>query len=358
MAQSLAKVGALVPDHEFSPLVGHEGLTRLSELRGHPVIIAGIKQHMHKGLDAAWVAKELGRKYAKDGLVIILEDQRAWTKPEHPVRIQAFWMKFFEAKAWFTSHLEATSKDVPVFRARSKRNESSLILICVDGKLVLEGTAEKPSAADKKSDYRVAFKRAVATELRRKKKGWGETAQVRKFRAAAYGKENLAAAWKALDAARSSMDRADWASLREELDHILACRKKALRFLFDQGRLREAKKILGLLKKSVRGVMSFESELAGMVKELESEEVRAGLKLDPKLSTILKRVTERKYAKFGFEGIARVRAFAKKHEGSSVGARAARMDPLLKHLVAFTKGIIITKMEDQIQKASDKLRKK
>jgi len=349
-SQGSATVGALVPDHEFVPLVGHDGLTRLSELRGHPVIIAGVSQNLKVGMNAGWVAKDLGHKYAKDGLVIILEDQRAWTMLDHPSRIQAMWMKFFSAKAWFTTHLDSRNADVPILRKQSKRNESSLILIGVDGKLVLEGTAEKASEAEKKSDYRVAFQRAVAAELKRKKKGWGPTPKVRKVRAAAYGKGNLGAAWKALQSAEGSMDPADATALRKELAQAFAHRMKSLRYLIDKGRVQEAQRIVAQLRKSVRGVELFEEPLAGIVDEMGSKEMQAELKLDRKLQKILKRVSQRQYAKFGFEGIAQVRAFAKQHEESSVGAGAARMDSLLMHLVAYTKGVQMKHMEEKLAK--------
>ena len=71
-------------------------------------------------------------------------------------------MRILGSPAWFTSRMSEDAPDLPIKRVNSQRGVKSLILIGVDGRLVLEGMAEEAAKAEKKSDFRVAFKRAVA----------------------------------------------------------------------------------------------------------------------------------------------------------------------------------------------------
>ncbi len=68
VAQTSAGIGDPVPDFEFQDLIGHDGRTRLSELLGKPVLIAGWRTHMVDGIHAARVAVEVWQKHGDDAL--------------------------------------------------------------------------------------------------------------------------------------------------------------------------------------------------------------------------------------------------------------------------------------------------
>ena len=342
-----------LPDHEFQPIDGSDGRTKLSELYGHPVIVAGFKQNLVTGMHAAWVAKNLLADHADDGLIVVLEDQKAWTTDRLRASIRAFWMKFFASHPWITSNVGGNA-DLPIERKASKRDDMSLVLIGVDGRLVLEGTAENPADKQKPTDYRPAFERAVRDELRRRKVGWGANATERKVRATAFGKQNLADAWRVLEGAIATNPDEAFDELAAELDRAFAVRKKVVRHHFKQGEFGEAKGALSRLSKCVRGIAKYEAELVPLKELARSPETKAALRLEKKLARLLKLVHERRYAKFGPKGIAEVRAFAAASPNSPVAQRATRMDALLVHLVAFTKGLRPNVIEEKVAKAARK----
>lgn len=356
-----AKVGERLSAHTFAPLTGHDGRTRLADLYGQPVVIAGFKQHLNDGLNAAWVAKDLLESYAKDGLIVILEDQRAWKNTTLGVRVRAFWMKFFEGAPWMTSNLGDDHPDLPMVREHSQRDVTSLVLVGVDGRLIMEGSAESPSRSEKKTDYRAKFKRAVAEEINRRKKGWGDSPIARKVRAAAFGKGRLGQAWKILQRAQEKQtpdEASELAELAAELSAAFEVRKRQVAFQFDRGHPKAGVASLAALGKSVRGIPQYEEQLRDLQGQPASKVVRVGLKLEQDLNRRLKLVTGRQYAKFGLEGILSVEAFAAKHGQHPVGQRAARMNSLLKHLVAFTKGAVtITTIDAQLEELRSKRRR-
>ena len=72
----LAKLGEPVPEHVFTTINAHDGRAAISQLHGHPVIVAGWRQYIPEpsGLHAAWFANTLMREFAEDGLIVVLED--------------------------------------------------------------------------------------------------------------------------------------------------------------------------------------------------------------------------------------------------------------------------------------------
>ena len=355
IAQERAAVGDVLPDYEFKQLVQHDGRTRLSELRGQPVIVAGFKQHLVEGLDAAWVAKDLLHKHESDGLLVVLEDQMAWKKSDSWARVLGFWMRFFGHPVWITSNFGDGHEDLPIQRKRSQRDVRSLVLIGVDGRLVLEGVAEPAKNAEKSSDFRVAFRRAVHAELEKRKKGWGPTKTARRVRALAYGKGELAKANAAI--AKAGGDEAELskelrATLVNELDAAFAARAKRVDFLLAEGRYVTAKAVLKKLRSNVRGVERWEKRLEGERAALASKAGKLGQRLDRKLIKVLKPIYDRKFGRFAPKDILAVREFAKKHAATRVGVRAKRLDDLLVHIVSATKGMRITKLRDELARKS------
>jgi hypothetical protein len=235
-----AAVGETVPDFEFPDLVGHDGRTRLSELRGQPVLIAGFRQHLADGLHAAWVANELFREHADDGLVVVVIDTVAWSDGTWAAK-QSFWLRCLGSRLWLASG-SPESPDLPIARTNSKRDEFSLVLIGVDGKLVCEGSAELASAATTPNDHRTAIKSAVAAELKRLKTGWGGSDSVRRARASAFGKGDFAGALRILRAAGADAEDADaeLAEVQDEIDRAFRIGLERIRRLVGLGRFVDA----------------------------------------------------------------------------------------------------------------------
>lgn len=185
--QSLARVGEPVPDHEFSRIAGHDGRTRLSQLRGHPVLIVGWRQWIPEpsGLHGAWFAHALLDRYADDGLIVILEDRNRWTRTRW-WGARSFWIRSFGSPVWFAAGEPERVPDLPIVRESSKRDDRSLVLLGVDGTLLLEGTVEPASRKERSGDVRRRVRGLVKREIERRKKGWGEDRNLMKARALAY----------------------------------------------------------------------------------------------------------------------------------------------------------------------------
>lgn len=336
--------------HRFDPLVDHDGRTRIGQLFGHPVVIAGVTQNLKDGVHAAWVAKDLQEEYGDQGLIVIVEDQKPWTRPDRRARIRAFWRKFFPAQVWMSSNLGGEHPDLPITRKRSQRDDKSLVLIGVDGRLVMEGAAEDPAQATRPGDYRVAFVKAVRAELDKRRRGWGEDPLQQKMRAEAFGKGRLHKAHKILAGVQKGSTAAfDPGAAERELQNAFAARLAMIEHHIATARYLAAKMLSKQLARDVKGVVAWEAALAEVVEALDAPEAKAGMKLERRLQRLLKDYDKRRYAKFGIDGIAAVRAFARRHPDNPVGKRAAAMDLLLRTVVAFSKGLTMTRLEEQLR---------
>ena len=135
-----AAVGDIVADHHFQKILDHDGRDRLAQWRGQPVLIAGFRQHITEGLHAAWFADEMAREYGRKGLIVVLEDRLPWKSEKRAWALRSFWLRFFESHVWFAEGApESKLPDLPVERVASARDEHSILLIGVDGRLLVEG---------------------------------------------------------------------------------------------------------------------------------------------------------------------------------------------------------------------------
>ncbi len=343
-----ASIGERAPDHEWTMMAGHDGRTRLRELIGHPVVIAGFRRHLVDGIHASLVGSELLSKHEKDGLILIMEDRMAWK--EGWVEPVAFWHRTAGYVPWLTpSPDDGKTPDLGIVRT-APRDARSLVLIGVDGTLVAEGTAELATEPEKQSDFRARFKRLVAQEIARARSGWGTDPVAREARALAFGKGQIAAALSKLHR-DGNTDIPERREVLSELEWRVAGWTKSVRFYLDEGRPNEAEDAMKRLSAAVRGAERWEEALAPLAAEIDSPEVKEEKSLDRKLAKIVEPLDGKwRRGKIDVEILRELRAFAEKQADNRVGARAKRLDPLIKSLLATALGLRHSAIEERLRK--------
>ncbi|MEE8105698.1 MAG: hypothetical protein V3T86_09210 [Planctomycetota bacterium] len=204
---------------------------------------------------------------------------------------------------------------------------------------------ESLSAKAGPDSFRSRFKKAVESELSRRKKGWGEHAAVRRARAALFGKGELAKAWKILERVSDDKGGAELQRAKSEVQARLDVSIHAIGRLLGDGRYLDAQVQLKALQKTARGVDAFEKPVASVSARFDTEGVRSGLKADTELQKQLRPLKKRNFKKFGIQALVKLRAFAKQHEGTPIGDRARRLEPLFKSLFAATQGVPYNRVE-------------
>ena len=182
-------------------------------------------------------------------------------------------------------------------------------LIGVDGSLLWAG---HPVGDAKK------IEELVTAELAKVKKGWGDTAEARKLRAALYGKNDLAGAAAIVAAMPEGAERK---KLQEEVDRRYASAKKAIETLKGQGRWSDAQVAAKNLQKSVGTKAEWVAEVTPLVAEFDTETGKAEIAQDRKLEKILKSLRDGK----GEGAPKQLQAMIKGAGNTKVGERAARI---------------------------------
>jgi hypothetical protein len=346
-AQSVAKTGQAIPDYKIHGLIGNDGRTRISELIGQPVIIAGFKTHLVTGLHAAKVATDLREKYGKKGLVVILEDRNKWRgKDPGSNAPQAFWLTVAGFVPWMRSFPpENKTRDYPIQRSAA-RDERSMILIGVDGRLILEGATEPIKQAKKKKDFRARLAKLVAVEISRRKKGWGKDAAAKKARSLAFGKDKLGSAMRTLltEGSEAIPERVEAGA---QLETHFAARVTTIRYSWESGRFLEAQDAIKRLSASVKGHEPWQVATAELAKVQSSPQSKAEIKLDRKLTKMLTPLLDsKKKSKLDAEMLGKLRVFGAKHASTKVGARAQRMDKFVANSLSGLLGMRIQKLEE------------
>lgn len=248
-------------------------------------------------------AIKLHEELGKHGLVVILNEVQGSSE------IPAFMMKKFSSNECIVTK----GTRVPV--KTSARGIPRCALIGVDGTLLVEGLNGK--VGGKLEDL-------IRQELQKARRGWGATKDIRKARQLLYGKKDIAGAWKLvrdLDVEGQEAQE-DLQAVRSEVETRFNARVKSVEWLIEQGRWLEARQIAGRLVKAVSGVEDWEARAKELEARFDTKEARAELAMDKKLTQFLQRLKARG-PKGGEEAL--LRKLAKSGEGTSVGARAARL---------------------------------
>jgi len=346
-----AKIGEHVPDYEFRPIDSHDGRTRLSELYGHPVLIVGWRQWIPDGLHAVWFANELADKYADDGLIVILRDRKFWHK-DRWWGARSFWIRSFASPVWFTGAEPDKTKPLPIVRERSKRDDRSLVLIGVDGRLLVEGTAPSASEKEHKDGVRRRIRETLAEELKKRKRGWGPDSQLQKARGLAFGKGKLASALATIE--RSKASDADKALVRAEVERALDAEIVSVRYLVERGRFLEAEELWKSLRSGCKGAPELVAKVHELDRHFEGKQAKQAKRLARRLDKILKPIAKRDWRKIDLDSLFELRELAAEHGNNPVGKRAARLDPLIKDLARIAKGWMPKTIEEAIRRRQRK----
>lgn len=155
-------------------------------------------------------------------------------------------------------------------------------LIGVDGTLLWSGN---PVAVSSR-----VIEDLLDQELTKVKKGWGDTAEARKVRAALYGKGDFATALTTIVGMAEGDERK---MLQEEVDRRYQSLKNAIGVLKEEGRWLDAQKSAKDLLKGVANTQ-WAAEITTMVAEFDADAGKAEIALDRKLEKIMKQLRDKK----------------------------------------------------------------
>jgi hypothetical protein len=181
-------------------------------------------------------------------------------------------------------------------------------VVGVDGKLLWAGN---PLGDTKK------VAELIEQELTKVKKGWGDTAEAKKVRAALYGKGDLAGAW-ALVAALPDGD--EKTMLQAEVDARYATAKAAIDKLKGDGRWTQAQTKANELSKAVGTKAEWVAEVGPIVAGFAGPAAQAELALEKKFDKVLKAMREKK----GDNAPKQLEALVKSAGETKVGVRIQR----------------------------------
>lgn len=181
-------------------------------------------------------------------------------------------------------------------------------LVGVDGTLLWAGN---PLSATKQVND------LIEAELAKVKKGWGDSGEARKVRAALYGKGDLDGA-AAIVAGMAEGD--ERTKLQAEVDARYASAKAAIKNLQEQGRWLDAQAATKALAKDVSGKPEWAAEVATIAAEFDSEAGKAELAADKKLEKAIKLLRNKKIE----SAPKALQAVLKDAADTKVGARASK----------------------------------
>lgn len=322
----LAQVGEVVPDFEFRKLVGHDGRSRLSQLVGQPVLVAGWRPNFNDGVYGLEEPIKLLKKHGAKGLVVVLEDRNRWLTDDMWADSRSFHISKLKGleRAWLSNNPDTDrSEDLPIQRTHG-RTLKSLVLFGVDGTLVLEGEAD---------DVAKKLGPLIKGELDRAKKGWGENSDVKAARALAFGKGKLSGARAALEALDPSEDR-DLAL--EQVNRRFDALSASVQHLLSAGRPTDAMETFEGLENAAKGAGDWAAALVDLDEALSADPVRTELNQDKKLRSMLKPLWNG--GKADPKLLGKLHRFSKAVGDSRVGERARRIQQVVRSNVLVTYG--------------------
>lgn len=232
------------------------------------------------------------------GLVSVLVHSQTAT----PDQLQAFLLKTFPDNDCFV----APGGFVPTPASPGIPHAA---LIGVDGKLLWDG---HPLGEPKK------VQELIEAELTKVKKGWGDTAEIRKVRAALYGKDDLFGAAALVAAMPEGEQRT---AMQTEIDRRYTQQKKMVTEQQNQGRWQLAQNTAKNLLKSVGTKPEWIAEVQPIVLAFDNPESKAELAADKKLEKIEKQLRDKKR-----DGAPKaLEALIKSAPNSKVAERAQRL---------------------------------
>jgi len=297
-------VGSVVPDYEFAELLGGDGRLSMNDFRGHPVLIVNWTDSDF-GRGAAEQLQKVAKELVPQGLVSILHDSHNKTRDD----IEAAVLRRFPGnRSWLTR-----TRNLP-FDYEDNGPPPDIALVGVDGTVLIAGSYTV--------DFGPAVK-AVKTELKKRKSGWGEHKVARKARALAFGDGALQRAYAMLVSALS--DEPDHEELGVALDDVTTAylgRSGAVTHLLETGHPARAHEIARDLVRDVAGHKRWEPEATKLLKRFDEKAVKEEIERDEKLTSTLKPLAK---SKPKATHVKKLRKLAEQWGDSPVGRRAAHL---------------------------------
>lgn len=237
-------------------------------------------------------------EFKDKGLVTILTEAQG----ADAATLESFLWKTFPDNDCFS----CTGTFVPLPESRGIPHAG---VIGVDGKLLWAGN---PLSDPKKVEE------LVAQELAKVKKGWGDTPDAKKVRAALYGKNDFAGAMLAVEAMAEGEERT---KLEAEVKARHASTVKSVGVLQEQGRWLAAQQRAKGLLKSVGTRAEWATEAQSLVASFETDAAKAELALDKKIDKIVSQLRDKK----GDAAPKQLQAMLKDGASTKVGERAQRL---------------------------------
>jgi hypothetical protein len=267
-----AALGEQVADYQFPALVGGDGRSKLSDFFGQPVLVEVWDKTWAECIDEGLPhAIQRARTWKPKGMVVILIERRHLKREEIETFLWRQWPGFDVMACVDTPNPVPDSKDVPY-----------AALIGCDGTLVWHG---KPTSGER------AIADKMNTELQKMQKGFGDSDEQRRLRAAIYGRGAFADGKKVVDACA---DEARKAELKKELEAALARRVAVAKSVLADDRWLEARDLALALQKGTAGVAEWQAEIAGLVAPFQTPEGKKELQLDDKLQKLFDQARQNK----------------------------------------------------------------
>lgn len=267
-----AELGEKVADCSFPELVGGDGRRKLSEFFGQPVLVEiwdkTWDECINEGLPHAI---QRARTWKPKGMVAILIERRHLKREEIETFLWRQWPGFDVMACVDTPNPVPDSKDVPY-----------AALIGCDGTLVWAG---KPTSGER------AIADKMNTELQKMQKGFGDTDEERRLRAAIYGRGAFAEAKKVVDACADEQRKA---ALAKELETALSRRIAVAKTILADDRWLDARDLALALQKGTAGVAEWQAEIAALVAPFNTPEGKKELQLDDKLQKLFDQAQQNK----------------------------------------------------------------
>ncbi len=272
VAQKAAAVGEKVPDFSFPAFLNGDGRQSLKDFFGSPIMIDYWGTHCGPCIGfAVPTAIKHDHELSSRGLVtVLMERQGADT-----ATLTAFMQQRFPDNDAFV----CVSGSVPTPEFQGLPHTA---VIGVDGTLLFDGSP---------SDGMKPIEEAIEAELTKVKKGWGDTAETRKVRAALYGKGDLAGAAAMVAALPEGEERT---MLQSEVENRYALAKKAVPTLQEQGRFLAAQTAAKSLLKAVGQKAEWVAEVTPLVAEFDKDTAKAELAAEKKLEKIDRALRDKK----------------------------------------------------------------
>ena len=305
VAQAAAP-GEQVPDVEFPAFANGDGRQQLSQFRGEPVLVCTFSD-VWGGTAASDKACKLKEQH--DELVVILmhtEGGGTFGDAAKGVDLGAWAMRRYPGA---DVRLCPVVKSPP-WQWQNTGKPPYFAVVGADGRLVAVGTMEKGSRA---------LEEAVDTAIDQFGAGWGDGDEpaVRKL---LYKKGDLGAA-------RSKAP----VTMLGEVRGVFARRCAVVEWLLDDGQWLRAKEQLDELTQAAEGDEEWTAAAAGLAARFTADEGKQELELAGKLQRLLKPLAKKGPDK---NVPKKLREFAEKANGTSVGARAGRLAALTEQAVA------------------------